>query len=795
MTRRDLFQNIGFTIAAQGLINGTPVPQAYTLHDTAPLTWEGDLSKKMMDGAHRYVEQKIAESIQARQKYWKRDFSSRIAYEKSVESNRRRFSTIIGLVDERVPVVMERFGDNDNPALVAETDAYCVYQVYWPVLDGVSGEGLLLQPKLAPQGYVVAISDADQTPEQIAGLAEGLPVDQQFARRFAENGFEVVIPVLISRETRWSGHPEIRMTDQTHREWIYRQAFHLGRHIIGYEVQKVLAATDWLHHHSKGVGKIGVAGYGEGGLIALYAAAVGTRLDAALVSGYFDSRQGVWSEPIYRNVWGLLREFGDAELGTLIAPRGLIVEYSKAPDIANQKGDLKTPTFETVKAEFQRINTLISQEFGSRQLISGEGHASVGPGSLKAMAAFAQLMGAHMRIPLSNQLPTDRRQSFDPGERQKRQVKALESHVQSLVRASEHVREQFFLYKVAPELADETWSKKLRHKTFPADEFVKNTPWYRRYFQEEVLGKFDEPLLAANARTRRIYNTEKWEGYEVVLDIWADVFAWGILLVPKGLKSGERRPVVICQHGRNSLPRDVVEGNDEYYHNFAARLADQGFIVFAPHNLYRGEDRYRWLSRKANGVKASLFSFIVSQHEQILRWLKTLPMVDANRIGFYGLSYGGETAMRIPTVLQGYSLSICSGDFNSWTRKVASTDQRFSFMYSIEWEMPYFNMGNTFDYAELAYLMLPRPFMVERGHHDQVGRDQWVAYEYAKVRWLYTQFGLADKTEIEYYNGGHTINGEGTFRFLRKHLNWPGVAVPIARSVFPLTPKTAVQST
>jgi hypothetical protein len=26
-------------------------------------------------------------------------------------------------------------------------------------------------------------------------------------------------------------------------------------------------------------------------------------------------------------------------------------------------------------------------------------------------------------------------------------------------------------------------------------------------------------------------------------------------------------------------------------------------------------------------------------------------------------------------------------------------------MFSIEWEMPYFNMGRTFNYAELAYLI------------------------------------------------------------------------------------------
>ena len=78
------------------------------------------------------------------------------------------------------------------------------------------------------------------------------------------------------------------------------------------------------------------------------------------------------------------------------------------------------------------------------------------------------------------------------------------------------------------------------------------------------------------------------------------------------------------------------------------------------------------------------------------------------------------------------ALSICSGDFNQWTRKVAATDQPFSFMRTIEWEMPCWNWGHTFDYAEMTYLIFPRPFMVERGHLDLVGRDQWVAHEYGR---------------------------------------------------------------
>jgi dienelactone hydrolase len=770
MTRRELLQEFGVGLAASSLLNAGPVE---TLPGTQPLTWDGDLAERLMDGAHQFVERQIARSKAGRPKYWNRDLSSRAAYEKSVEPNRRRFLHMIGAVDPRLPTRMERHDEDQNPALVAETDLYRIEQVRWPVLEGVWGEGLVLRPKRPAAAFVIALPDADQTPEQMCGLAAGVPAAGQYARRLAENACEVLMPVMIDRTARWSGHPDIKMTDQPHREWIYRQAYQMGRHIIGYEVQKVLAAVDWFEHAGGGQAKIGVAGYCEGGLIAFYAAAADPRIDAVLVSGYFDSRQQIWSEPIYRNLFGILREFGDAELATLVAPRELIVEYTRVPDITSFRGDLKTPKFESVQAEFQRIDTLIKPGFHPRQLVNGAGGTPIGPGSSAAVAAFAHALGVQSLTAVSGAIPADRRESFDAGERQHRQVKALENHVQALLRASDHVREQFYLYKVAPELADDTWSSQLRHPTHTPAKFVEASKWYRQYFHEEVLGKFDEPLLPPNARTRKIYDREKWTGYEAVLDVWPELFAWGVLLLPKDLKPGERRPVVVCQHGRRGVPQDVIEGDVAAYRDFAAHLADQGFITFAPHNLYRGEDRYRWLCRKANGVKATLFSFILSQHEQILRWLAGLPMVDPARIAFYGLSYGGETAVRVPTILAGYCLSICSGDFNSWNEKVASTDQRFSFMYSIEWEMPYFNMGNTFDYAEMTYLMIPRPFMVERGHNDRVGRDQWVAYQYAKVRWLYAQFGLADRAEIEFFNGGHTINGQGTFQFLHKHLNWP----------------------
>ena len=76
-------------------------------------------------------------------------------------------------------------------------------------------------------------------------------------------------------------------------------------------------------------------------------------------------------------------------------------------------------------------------------------------------------------------------------------------------------------------------------------------------------------------------------------------------------------------------------------------------------------------------------------------------------------------------------------------------------------------------FAEMALLIAPRPFMVERGHEDGVGLDEHVGYEWAKVLRGYTKRGVPDRTEIEWFDGPHTINGEGTFRFLHKWLRLP----------------------
>jgi hypothetical protein len=87
--------------------------------------------------------------------------------------------------------------------------------------------------------------------------------------------------------------------------------------------------------------------------------------------------------------------------------------------------------------------------------------------------------------------------------------------------------------------------------------------------------------------------------------------------------------------------------------------------------------------------------------------------VDPRRIAFYGLPYGGQTAMRIPALLSGYSLSICSGAFNEWILKRTSLEFRHSYMFTAEYEMFEFNLGNTFNDGDFIAFCLSGTWTID----------------------------------------------------------------------------------
>jgi len=781
-----LFLSLFLIAADQGLTAAGVVAAAEpasVLPGTKPLTMSGDIASELVAGVDRFLLKQIDESTAKREKYWKRDLSSLAAYDASVEPNRKRLAHILGVRDQRVPAAKFR-----NPLMGSlpdfiwfdwgEKHGCSINPVSWPAFGDVTGEGLDMHRTegLRQRAVVIVIPDAGQTPEQLVGLVPGVAPESQVARRLLESGYRVIVPSLIDRTVAArNGRAKL-----TNREYVYRSAFELGRHLIGYEVQKVLALVDILGAEDPELKKVlggrwvkpalGVFGYGEGGAIALYAAALDSRIDAVCVSGYLDDRNDTWRQPVDRNLFGLLEQFGDAEVASLVAPRALIVEAAKGPEFVippgtgGAPGRLTTPKLATVRAEVKRARKLIAGLKPAPQIeLVVSGPDGTGPfGTEEALHKLTQAISPGAKL-----APAQPTEPFGPKSvaqvttlshaRQARQLHELDRHNQQLLIESADVRREFM--------------KKLDVSSLEA--FAKTVEPYRELFADEVVGRFDLAPLPPNVRSRRVYDEPKLTGYEVVMDVFPDVFAYGILLLPKGIKQGEKRPVVVCQHGLEGRPRDVADPkfDSPYYHRFAVQLAEQGFITFAPQNLYIFEDRFRTLQRKANPLKKSLFSVIVPQHQQITDWLKTLPQVDPARIAFYGLSYGGKSAMRIPPLVKNYCLSICSADFNEWVWKNASTKSPHSYVWTGEYEIFEFDLGSTFNYAEMAALIAPRPFMVERGHFDGVAPDETVAYEFAKVYHLYdAKLGIGDRCAIEFFVGPHTINGKGTFAFLHKHL-------------------------
>src|SRR5437763_16813507 len=92
---------------AQEKVSGPP------LAGTEALTMEGDIAAAMVAGIDKFLLREIELSVERREQYWKRDFSSPEAYNKSIEPNRQRLKKILGVVDERVPF--------DAPEIIATT--------------------------------------------------------------------------------------------------------------------------------------------------------------------------------------------------------------------------------------------------------------------------------------------------------------------------------------------------------------------------------------------------------------------------------------------------------------------------------------------------------------------------------------------------------------------------------------------------------------------------------------------------------------------------------------------------
>ncbi|MEZ5283469.1 MAG: S9 family peptidase [Vicinamibacterales bacterium] len=114
----------------------------------------------------------------------------------------------------------------------------------------------------------------------------------------------------------------------------------------------------------------------------------------------------------------------------------------------------------------------------------------------------------------------------------------------------------------------------------------------------------------------------------------------GWLFVPPGLDRSQKHPAIVWIHGdgvNQNYDGWHVQRNYAVYYSFHQYLLQQGYVVFAPD--YRGSIGYGRDWRQ--GVYMDVGGRDAKDAWMAANYLKTLPYVDADRMGVWGLSYGG----------------------------------------------------------------------------------------------------------------------------------------------------------
>jgi len=114
----------------------------------------------------------------------------------------------------------------------------------------------------------------------------------------------------------------------------------------------------------------------------------------------------------------------------------------------------------------------------------------------------------------------------------------------------------------------------------------------------------------------------------------------GWLFVPKTLDRSKKHPAIVWIHGdgvNQNYDGWHVQRNYAVYYSFHQYLLQQGYVVFAPD--YRGSIGYGRDWRQ--GVYMDVGGKDAQDAWMAANYLKTLPYVDGDRMGVWGLSYGG----------------------------------------------------------------------------------------------------------------------------------------------------------
>jgi cephalosporin-C deacetylase-like acetyl esterase len=321
-----------------------------------------------------------------------------------------------------------------------------------------------------------------------------------------------------------------------------------------------------------------------------------------------------------------------------------------------------------------------------------------------------------------------------------------------------------------------------------APNFDRSADAYRKDWAQ-YLAVPDPAGAPLNVKRIKVREFDGYTAWRVWFDTVPGVQAYGILLVPKA--PAGPKPALLCVHGHQGTPEIVagflpakeLEGN--IYRVFGRTAVVRHYVVWCPMILgYYSEEHTPQegpqaqgrdlLHKKALLSNRTLMGLEVAKLRRAVDYLSTLPEVDTQRIGIYGLSKGGHYTLYTAGLEKRLRAVVVSGWFNDRTKKLTHAKSEAipnPFITRIHRSEYYLtDLLARFGDAELAWMIAPRPLMIEAGTKDNSVNIDFAREEFQRVREVYGRLGAGDRAEFAAFEGPHQIDGARSFPFLDKWL-------------------------
>ncbi len=261
----------------------------------------------------------------------------------------------------------------------------------------------------------------------------------------------------------------------------------------------------------------------------------------------------------------------------------------------------------------------------------------------------------------------------------------------------------------------------------------------------------------------------------VVFDADPTMSVPAFLLVPR--ERSVPGPAVLAVHGHGSgkeaiCALDLDDGHDAGG-RYAHEMASRGYVVLAPDLRCFGE-RADWNPPDHYGCDTNLVSAVMFGVNPLAEnlWDMTVavdalcghPLVDPERIGAVGFSYGATVTLFLAAIDERIRAAVVSGYFSSWRES-----------HRMPWNMcgsqVMFDMMGRLEHVDVAALVAPRHLLVESAAEDPLFPVDTARESLASLAEIYEALGAPpDRVEHHVVGGDHHYDGATVPRFLGRSI-------------------------